>query len=482
VAPLYPALMAAGAMIAPGRDPFLTAARALNVAAGAAALLLLFIWARPILGRWAAAASAWLAATSVFTVYTWAPICDIFFLVMILAVLVTRRGALRYILGALAALTRYEAIALVIIFGVYDAWETRSWKWLAYAAAASLPSALWLLVPVFLSRARGTYVDQYLYLKPSGAVFVSGATQVLFQTKASALGFLSYVAGVAAAAGLCYAGWKRRGAYAAAAVFFLVYIAAHAVWPWGFRRYFIPVLPLAVFGLWVAVVVCGRRLYRSAWLSRVAAALGWAGAAATLVGGVAWALRGGEEYAFLEGGLTLFLAAAVAVAAARPPRDWRRLGIGLLAVPVAAAFVAKSAAVAWDDYELEQAGVTLRYVAEYLDRVAPRADIATTSPGLLGYYLQDGERRLISVDRLQVTGYEDMTSKLREAGADYVVADGSTCGVVDVTGHRPAALAMQPLYRGKAGPPYRLVKVVTTRFEESLIYRLDGEDRPGVCR
>jgi hypothetical protein len=27
-----------------------------------------------------------------------------------------------------------------------------------------------------------------------------------------------------------------------------------------------------------------------------------------------------------------------------------------------------------------------------------------------------------------------------------------------------------------------LVKVVTTRFEESLIYRLDGEDRPGVCR
>ncbi len=107
-----------------------------------------------------------------------------------------------------------------------------------------------------------------------------------------------------------------------------------------------------------------------------------------------------------------------------------------------------------------------------MDRVAPEAKIATSSPVLLGYYMADRGKRLISVDRLRVKGYKDLAPKLRKAGADYVVADGTTCGVVDVAvPPRPAARALKPLYDGKAGPPYRLVKVVETRFERSLIYR-----------
>lgn len=473
-APLFSAVMAAGSFVAPGRDPFLTTARAANVIAAAAGLILFFFWSRPVLGRWAAVAAAWLAAASLYTVYGWAPISDMFTLALILAVLCTRRGWGRYVLATLAALARFEVMALAIALGIMDAWDTRSWKWVAFAAAACLPSLAWLVVPYLMGKTVLSYIDQYRINKPSGWAFIGYANQVLFQTRAPILRFAGYLAGAAAAAGLFYAGWKRRGTYGAAAAFLPVYFTAHMAFPWGLRRYFLSVLPLAVFGMWVIVITAGRRLYKARRLAGGAAVIGFIAAGATLAGVAVGFARGAAESSYVAAGFTLLLIAAAVVAAARSPWDWRRVGMGLLIAPVAAAFAAKSAATAWDDYHYEQAGITLRGAAEYLDRAAPGTKVATSSPVLLGYYMNDGGRRLVSVDELGVKGYDDLATKLRRAGATYVVADGTTCGTEFVAvGPRPAARALQPLYDGKAGPPYRLVKVIETKYEKSLIYRLE---------
>jgi hypothetical protein len=145
--PLLPALMALLAPLLPGRHAFLDAALLWNLAFAVATLPLLYLFAARSLGRGALLVPVLFAGTALFHGTGLQPLVEpsLCFFVVLAFVLFQRRSAWQYAAAAAAALSRYEAAALLPIFALAGALEDRRWlRHAALAAVAGAPFLLWL--------------------------------------------------------------------------------------------------------------------------------------------------------------------------------------------------------------------------------------------------------------------------------------------------------------------------------------------------
>jgi hypothetical protein len=472
-APLYPALMALGATFVGGADPFLRAARGVSWAVTPVALLLMYVFARGALGRWALLATAWLGASSVFAFYGAQPICEMLFTALILGALVAAgRGGWPYLLAGLAAATRYEAVALVIILWAFDFRRGRRLRRTVYAAAALAPVGVWLGLSFFKAGPVHPYVEQYMVYGSSGWAFLENAAAQLWAARPAALRFLSYGAGLLAAGGAVYAARQYGARYGAAAAFLAVYVVAHAVYPWPFERFALPILPIATAGLWVGARALVRLGWRRRWLRYVAGAAGLA-AGAGLVAAAGLYFRGGPPHAVETAAPLILITAAAAYGALSPGARWHRIAAALLVAAAASAYVARSAADTRKFVELEQYGISYKYAADYLKATGRRGRVAAAAPWLLRYYLGGPPRHVVAVEALGARRPEDLPAALKKARVKFVIADSLACETPDPQyQRRPAGELLLPLYEGRAGRQYRLLQTITTRYETAFIYKV----------
>ena len=148
--PLLPALMALLAPLLPGSHAYLDAALLLNLAFAVATLPLLYLFAARSLGRGALLVPVLFAGTALFHGTGLQPLVEpsLCFFVALAFVLFQRRSAWQYAAAAAAALSRYEAAALLPIFALAGALEDRRWRstrrsrpWPARPSCSGSPSA-----------------------------------------------------------------------------------------------------------------------------------------------------------------------------------------------------------------------------------------------------------------------------------------------------------------------------------------------------
>ncbi len=477
-APLYPALMALGAAFFPGADPFLTPARAISLAAAPVALVLAYVFAGPVLGRWRLVAVAWFGSASVFVLYAAQPICDMLFTALILAAFVAAgRGYVGYLFAGLAAATRYEAALLVLIMLILDFHRRRRWKAVVFGGLALVPVGGWLLLSTVKAGPGHHYFVEYFRYTPAALPFLKNAAATLLSFRAPALNILTYFGGVVALAGALYAAVRWRGNYRVAAAFFIVYLIIHVLYPWPFRRFVLPVLAVAVVGLWLGVREVVRAAFRIRWLAYALGAAGLFAGAALAVGAVVYVAGGTEGHAVNTIGPTLLLAAAVAYGALARPLSWYGRAAAFIFLVVGSSYVSKSVVVLRDDFQIEQFGITYKLAAEFLTEESEAgARVAAPMPALLEYYLSSpaSRRRVVGINGLNAGDLGELALKLKRRNVRYLIAGTITCHVPENCPHEPPSYRLLlPLYEKRAGPPYRLVKEIDTKYESVCVYELE---------
>jgi hypothetical protein len=143
--PLLPAAMALLAPLLPGRHALLDAALLLNLAFAVATLPLLYAFAARSLPRGALLLPVLFAGTAQFHATGLQPLVEpsLGFFVVLAFVLFQRRSKWQYAAAAAAALSRYEAAALLAIFAFAGGREER--RWLRHGALAALAGAAFLI-------------------------------------------------------------------------------------------------------------------------------------------------------------------------------------------------------------------------------------------------------------------------------------------------------------------------------------------------
>ena len=147
--PILPAGMALLAPLLPGPHPYLTAALLLNVLFSLALLIALHALAEQLLGRGALLVPALFATTNQFHSMGLQPLVEpsLGFFVVLAFWLHARRSPWQYAAAAAAALSRYEAALVLVVFAVVNVLADRdARRHLGLAALAGVPFALWAVL------------------------------------------------------------------------------------------------------------------------------------------------------------------------------------------------------------------------------------------------------------------------------------------------------------------------------------------------
>ncbi|HVH06516.1 MAG TPA: hypothetical protein VNE71_11010, partial [Myxococcota bacterium] len=145
--PLLPAAMALLAPLVPSRHPELDAALAINLACALATLPLLALLAARTVGRGALLVPVLFAGSTQLHAQALQPLVEpsLGACVVLAFLLFAARSPWQYAAAGAAALSRYEAAALLAIFAVANALEgRRALRHFALAALAGVPFAAWL--------------------------------------------------------------------------------------------------------------------------------------------------------------------------------------------------------------------------------------------------------------------------------------------------------------------------------------------------
>ncbi len=280
--PLFPLLMGFVAKFIPAREPELEAALVLNLLFSAGSLVLLFLLARKIVG-WAAILPVAIVSVTMAT-HSMAvmPLVEpcMGFTTLLALWLFQMKSRWQYLAAGLAALTRYEAAALIGGFFVLNwIYEKKLWKHLLLAALASSGFLTWMLLSVLRYRGAGgnPYVDE---MQAQGWItcpeFAWRVIEVSFEKHGAwALGLLT-IPGLIAS-------WKKcRRESAAVLIFGVLYVVAHILYGHNRGRYVYPIrwiLPLYLALSLFAGVDFARERLAEHWKP----IMGWALAIATCV-------------------------------------------------------------------------------------------------------------------------------------------------------------------------------------------------------
>ncbi len=166
--PMYPILIGLVAPFIPAEHPQLEAALGLNIAFSVGILILLFVFARRLIGVAVFVPLLILPATSVFHRSAVRPLMEpsLGFFILLTFFLFSIRSRWQYLAAFAAAICRYEAAALIAILFVLN-WATdrKLWKHFALAALASTGFVTWMALSLIHSRSGNPYFD---FLRQTG--------------------------------------------------------------------------------------------------------------------------------------------------------------------------------------------------------------------------------------------------------------------------------------------------------------------------
>lgn len=485
-APVYPAAMALVRLVAPGPDPFLTAASVLNVFAALAVLALTYYWTRPRLGRWAPLAAALVATSSQFPLLAALPLCEMVYVALILAAVATagRGSGWAYVWAGAAAATRYEALALIPLVALCDvpSWRSRP-RVIWYALLAAVPAAAWLLVGYMRTGSPNPYVEEIRALAAVGWAFPRALVASFYKPARPGLWVVTGAFGALAAIGCVKLALRGSAGERAYLGFAVVYSLVHVVFPFSFQRFVLPLWPLLV----LAFLEGGKVLCRAVATLRLGK--WWYAAAAVSFGvfaaGLGWRLvtwRGGSPETLFFAGLVplAVLAACVAwgVAGARlGPRRWALAAAALVAVGL---FVGDNFRTYVDEREtIKYHRASLKGAASWLERAAGRDDvIITADPFLFDYYAGPAGPAARLPASFHTDDFALFTARARRAGVTYVCYDSVSGGNADGYFARRAGVGvLRPLAAGRDLGRYYFIAKVETPGEYAYVYRLAAEPR-----
>jgi hypothetical protein len=270
--PLFPLLIGLVGKCIPAEEPELEAALALNLLFSAGSIVLLYMFARNIIGWAAMVPVAFVAFSTVTHNMAVQPLVEpiMGFSILLSLWLFQRRSRWRYLALFFAALTRYENAGLIaVIFALDWIYDRRLWKPLLLSAAASSGFLLWMTLSVFYGKSSGgnPYVAQ---MQNQGWAmcpeFIWRVVEVSF-CEWGALGL-----GLLAAGGIVLS-WRRcRRESAALVAFSALYIIVHVLFAMNRSRYVYPirwVLPLYLGLCLVALIELGRAKLSAQWQQRL---------------------------------------------------------------------------------------------------------------------------------------------------------------------------------------------------------------------
>ena len=268
-----------------GHHPELTAGWLLNAVLHCANVVLLYLIGRKFIGK-AAFFLALLFSINPSTIQLMVdPIVEttLVFYILMTMLFIINRSSWCYLFAAFASMTRYEGAALILTAFIIDMIARKTKKQrltaLAFATAASIPIALWMIGTVASVKSgqkhyvghftgdRGhvgfeyfnvlwqTAIQPYFQM-PSWveAVFVrQPTTNVQAQSIAAAADSLSYasksIALIAFAVSVPFAVIKRNINYLAVMIFFVFYVGMHSMRFTTIPRYTVPMI-------WITLLIC----------------------------------------------------------------------------------------------------------------------------------------------------------------------------------------------------------------------------------
>lgn len=483
-APVYPAAMALVRLVAPGPDPFLTAASVVNIFAALAVLALAYYWTRPRLGRWALLAVALVATSSQFPLLAALPLCEMAYVALILAAVATagRGSGWAYLWAGAAAATRYEALALIPLVALCDVlhWRRRP-RLIFYALLAVVPAGAWLLVGYARTGSLNPYVEEIWALGTGGWAFPRALVASFYEPARPGSWVVTALFAAVAAIGCVKLAVRGSAGERAYLGFAVVYTLVHVVFPFSFQRFVFPVWPILVLAfleggkvLWAG----GGKLRLGRWWYAAAAV-----ACGAFVAALGWRLatwRGGSPGTLFFAGLVplagLAACAAWGVAGARlEPRRWALAAAALVAIGLFAdgnfrAYVDEREAIKYHRASVKE-------TALWLARAAGRNDVVIAAdPYLFGYYFGPAGPAARPPASFRTADFALFTARARRAGVTYVCYDSVTGR--DPGGYFAAAAGagvLQPLSAGRDLGRYYFVAKVESPGEYVYIYRLAAE-------
>jgi hypothetical protein len=252
--------------------PDLTAGWLLNGILHPLNVVLLWLIARRLIGRW----GVWLAIAAAINPFLLAtvvhPIAEtpLLFFILLSFYFILRRSRWAYLFASLATMARYEGAALILVAFVVDMIHRRGRRRrlaaVGMAALAALPLALWMLATHLQWRSHGIHYFKVIrWPSELGAVLLLHLTAtwhvtilpLLTATGSSLAGteaavianFAKVLGAVLFLFGLGWAVYKRRWEVLALMIFLVAYVAAHVLHPWVVPRFCVPYF-------WIVLLLC----------------------------------------------------------------------------------------------------------------------------------------------------------------------------------------------------------------------------------
>lgn len=483
-APAFPAALALVRLVMPGPHPYLAAANLLNLLASAGVLALAYYWARPRLGRGAPLLVALVAVYSQFPILAALPLCEMGYLLFILAAVATagRGTGWPYLWAGLAAATRYEALALIPLLALADLgrWRERP-RLLLYAALAAFPTAAWIVGGSSHTASPNPYLEEIGALEASGAAFPLELAASVFDPAKSWMWGITVVLAAVTVVGFARIAARGGPGERVYLAFAAAYTVIHIIFPFSSRRFVFPIWPILAYGL----VEGGRVVYAAAARLRLGRAWYAVGAAGLAAGALGLAYRlvlsrpaPLAEMAFAGviplAGLAACAAWAVGGREARA-RRWAGVGVAVLAL---ALFVDRSADFFWREREaLRSVRGSTRAAAEWLAAAAgPEDVIVANDPDLFRYYMAERGLHVRPPASFRTDDFGRFTREARGAGVSYVCYDSRSGR--DPHGYfasRMGAPLLAPLAAGRDVGRYYFVGATRAPGEYVYIYRLAEE-------
>lgn len=460
-----------------------------NLVASVGVLLLLYRWARGIVGPAAVLAVVIMGSFKIFVEHSAQPLCDMVLVFFVVAA-VSGAGTGRfwpYAAAGAAALTRYEGIALLVLVLLADAprWRSRP-AVLWYAVVAALPITAWLVLSVLNSQVVNPYVEQMLALKTVGVGFLGTVAYVIFPAWAPHLGFVAVFFAAVALWGAVLLAWRGGVGARVYVAFAVFYIAVHMLFPFSFGRFVLPLIPL----ISVALVAGGKQIlaFGGRGLKRVSwpGVVGAAAAVLWLVGvSASFVTRRKEPALFVWGaGLPLAALMTAAIWAAFFPApvsgaEKRRRFAGFVFPLIFLSLFVNAQVKLWGAnwYNFRWRGASLRAAGEALSEfVAPHKKVCTVWPDIIKFYAYPASFKVIKPARLKAPDERKFAAVAARKGVTYVCYDS-------ISGNDPFGYfalntgvpLLTPFAAGEDVPPYERRSTVVTPGEYVHVYRLKNE-------
>jgi len=428
--PLFPLLMGLLGKLMPGESPELQAALALNIAFSIAGLALAFVFMRNAIGPLAFVPLVLLAANNTFTRNAVHPLVEpiMGFTILLTLVLFQKRSRWAYLAAFFAALTRYEASALIAVMFALDwVYEKKPLKSLGLSALASAGFLVWMGLSMSHHSGGNPYLNQMSEmgwkLKPKFLVTVLSSLSIP-GAEIPALAVILVGVGVSL---------KKfsREAWALLA-FLLLYLAAHVAFGVDRSRYTYPITWIIYFYFTVAAAAIVGAVWRllatrrRAWLGPAALALGTGMLAYALVKTmrhfkVADAYAPAWVYAAVFGALLAGLFACCVAAVRKPALIALAVAAGFTAIatPLAGRGISLTAGTSWMIYYRKYSSyVAGKWIAENL---GPNEKALVMHEGLSSHYGDIDDSRLVSFGHLEASSLDEMIPELAERGITHVI-------------------------------------------------------------